>query len=387
MRTPGSPDQPNGSSRPISPAHRFRDIVLAVVLAAGAIVWVVLPGRLVIESPSFGGPEILTPGSDIVVVARVAVPRTTAIDALALERGPLRIPVTLLRATGCGGLRTLFGRLPSDCPPGHYDLTARAGTREARAHRAVAVLTRIPDRFTVAQITDLHFGSTPEGEASVTRIIEALNRLKPDLVVVTGDIAHDGLWDQYDRAQRVLERLTMPLVCIPGNHDRRGWGAYLTTFGSPYRSVRFGRWTLLGLDGGHGRDQFTESQLAFIEHELDAAEPGKVIVLEHIPLAGTRAIKAHAADVIALFQRKHVPLVLSGHWHYGNGNGFAAGTPGDAREGTQFVVTATAGGWLVRAPNGRSDPRGFTLVTVEGGRVASVEFRASSSGAAREAGQ
>ncbi|PWB76380.1 MAG: hypothetical protein C3F15_05325 [Holophagae bacterium] len=380
-------DQPKGSLRPTSAAHRLRDAVLAAVLGAGAVAWVVFPGGLMVETPSFGQPEILTPGEEVEVVTRAAVPWFTRIEGLTLERGPIRIPVPLQTATGRGARPTALGRLPSDCPPGNYDLVARAGTRESRARRAVAVLASIPERFTVAQITDLHVGYTPEGEASVGRIVDELDRLKPDLVVVTGDITDDGNWDHFERAQRVLDKLTMPFVCVPGNHDRRGFAGYLSSFGLPYYSVKFGHWTLLGLDGGHGWDQFTESQFAFIGRELDAAQPGRVIVLSHIPLAGKRSIKAHAGDAIALLERKHVPLVLSGHWHYGGGYEAANGTPIGAQTGTQFVTTAASGGWPHVAPNERLASRGFTLVTVDNGRVASVEYCGFDSGAAREANQ
>jgi hypothetical protein len=37
------------------------------------------------------------------------------------------------------------------------------------------------------------------------------------------------------------------------------------------------------------------------------------------------------------------------------------------------VVTVTAGGWLVKKPGGSRDPRGFTLITVEDGRITAVE--------------
>jgi calcineurin-like phosphoesterase family protein len=354
-------------------AHPLRDTVLAVVLGAGAVAWAVFPGDLVVEAPSFGGPEILTPGGELEVVARVAVPWVTAIDELALESGERRVPLPLLRPPTRGARQTLLARVPQDCAPGIYDLVARAGKREARTHRSVAVLASIPERFTLAQFTDLHFGYRAAGEASVQAIVDELNRLAPAVVLVTGDIAHNGRRREYDRAQLALERLSMPFVCIPGNHDRRGWGAYLTRFGFPYRSVTFGRWTLLGLDCGHGRDEFTESQFRFIERALDAAEPGRVIVLAHIPLAGARSVRAHARTVMELFERKRAPLVLSGHWHYGAEYGTGVAAPGRAQGGTQFVVTVTAGGWLVKKPGGRRDPRGFTLIAVEDGRITSVE--------------
>ncbi len=360
--------------------------LLAVLLVACAIAMAVLPPRLVIESPSFGKPDILTPGAEFALVAMAGLPWVSPVEAAALVSHAARIPLTLLGSPGRGPRYAARFRIPADCAPGNYDLVALAGGRESRSRRAVSVLAVFPERFTVAQITDLHFGYSPDGEASVERIVDEVNRLKPDLVVVTGDIAHGGQPDQYDRAQRVLEKLTMPFVCIPGNHDRRGWGAYLARFGSPYRSVAFGRWTILGLDCAHGRDEFTESQLLFIKRALDAADPRRVIALAHIPLAGKRSVAAHAAEVMGLFERRHVPLVLSGHLHYGADYGAGTSPPSGTREGTQFVVTATAGGWLVEGPSGLSDRRGFTLVTVADGRITSVEAHPFDPAAASAAG-
>ena len=359
------------SGQPGAPAPRH--VSLAVVLAAAAIAWAVLPAGLAIESPSFGKPEILTPGAEFPLVARAGLPWTPPFESAALVSVAARIPLTPLGPAARGMRHTSRFRIPADCPPGNYELVALAGGRESRARRAVSVLAAIPERFTVAQITDLHVGYTPDGDASVERIVDEVNRVKPDLVVVTGDIAHNGRWVEYDRAQRVLDKLTMPFVCIPGNHDRRGWGAYLTRFGVPYGPVAFGRWTILGLDCGHGRDKFTESQLLFIERALDAAEPARVIVLAHIPLAGKRSVRAHAGEVMELFERTHVPLVLSGHWHYRAD--YSPEEPTAAKGGTQFAVTVTAGGWLVKGPSGRPDPRGFTLITVDGSRIASVQPR------------
>ena len=359
------------SGRPGAPT--LRDTVLAVTLAAAAVAWAVLPAGVVVESPSFGKPEILTPGAEFPLVARAGLPWAAPVDSAVLVGVSGRIPLTPLGAVGHGMRRTSRFRIPADCPPGNYDLVAFAGRRETRARRSVSVLAAIPERFTVAQITDLHFGYNAEGDASVERIADEVNRVRPDLVVVTGDLAHNGRWDQYDRAQRVFERLSMPIVCIPGNHDRRGWGAYLTRFGAPYAPVGFGRWTILGLDCGHGRDEFTESQLLFIRHAMDTLEPSRTIVLAHIPLAGKRSVRAHATEVMQLFEQMHVPLVLSGHWHYRAD--YSPGEPAAAKGGTQFVVTVTAGGWLVSGPSGHPDPRGFTLITVDGGRIVSVEPR------------
>ncbi len=353
-----------------------RRALLAGALGAVAAVWALLPGGAAVEAPSFGAPAIVTPGAEVPVVVRVAVPWAAPAAAATLASGDARVPLALTGASARGPRQRARFRVPADCPPGNYDLLVRAGGGWARARRAVAVLREIPERFTVAQITDLHFGATAEGEAAVLRIIDELNRLAPAVVVVTGDVAQDGKAQEYERAQRALARLAMPIVCVPGNHDRRGWAAYLSAFGDPIGTVRFGSWTFLRLDSAHGRDQFTESQLRFIGAALAAGDPHRTIVLVHVPLTGRRAVKAHADAVAEMFGRTGVPLVLSGHWHYRADSIRDSGGAGEPGAGpTRYVVTATAGGPPVAGPSGVTDPRGFTLVSVENGRVTAVEAR------------
>jgi 3',5'-cyclic AMP phosphodiesterase CpdA len=45
---------------------------------------------------------------------------------------------------------------------------------------------------------------------------------QPDVVVHTGDVAHDGSAEEYDVARRRLDRLAAPYFVIPGNRDNRG---------------------------------------------------------------------------------------------------------------------------------------------------------------------
>ncbi len=359
-----------------APLSASRHAVLAGALVAAAAAWVLLPGGAAVESPTFGAPAIVTPGAEVPVVVRVAVPWATPAAAAALASGAASVPLAPVGPTLRGPRQQARFRVPVDCPPGNYDLLVRAGGGWTRSRRAVSVLRTIPERFTVAQLTDLHFGSTPGGEASVRRIVDELNQLAPAVVVVTGDIAQDGRREEYERAQSTLARLAMPVVCIPGNHDRRGWAAYLSSFGAPTGTVRFGGWTFLRLDAAHGRDQFTESQLRFIRGTLAAVDPHRTIVLLHIPLTGVRSVKSHADTVASLFARAGVPLVLSGHWHYrADSIRDSDGTGGPGAGPTRYVVTATAGGPPVRSPAGTVDPRGFTLVTVADGRVTAVEAR------------
>jgi len=67
-------------------------------------------------------------------------------------------------------------------------------------------------------ISDLHAGSAEE--TPVDRRLEPLiERIEPELIVVTGDLAHRGRRREHERAAAFLRALARPLLVIPGNHD------------------------------------------------------------------------------------------------------------------------------------------------------------------------
>jgi 3',5'-cyclic AMP phosphodiesterase CpdA len=87
-----------------------------------------------------------------------------------------------------------------------------------------------PCPLLIAQITDPHI--KPPGElaygrvdtaAALSRAVEALNAFspRPDLVVISGDIADTPLEQEYAHARTLLAPLRIPYVAIPGNHDSR----------------------------------------------------------------------------------------------------------------------------------------------------------------------
>lgn len=84
----------------------------------------------------------------------------------------------------------------------------------------------------IAQITDLHLGPPDQGDASTTvadpivnarATLEAVAGLvmRPDLVVLTGDLADKGEIEAYAWLDQELARHGIPAYVIPGNHDLR----------------------------------------------------------------------------------------------------------------------------------------------------------------------
>jgi predicted MPP superfamily phosphohydrolase len=73
------------------------------------------------------------------------------------------------------------------------------------------------DGYRVAHLSDLHV-STDVPYSYLVAVIDSVNRLRPDLVVVTGDLVTHGT-GLTDHACRLLARLDAPALVSFGNHD------------------------------------------------------------------------------------------------------------------------------------------------------------------------
>lgn len=66
-------------------------------------------------------------------------------------------------------------------------------------------------------ISDTHFGT--EQPAMVHALVQLAQRLRPDVVVCSGDITQRTRPAQFQAARAFMDRLAAPLPAIPGNHD------------------------------------------------------------------------------------------------------------------------------------------------------------------------
>ena len=70
---------------------------------------------------------------------------------------------------------------------------------------------------TLAHLSDLHFGRVERGVLDALR--ERLWQVKPDLVVVSGDLTQRARARQFRAARAFLDTLPQPQLVVPGNHD------------------------------------------------------------------------------------------------------------------------------------------------------------------------
>ena len=186
-------------------------------------------------------------------------------------------------------------------------------------------------------------------------VLDALLRdlavMRPEHIVVTGDLTHVGLQDEFRQARRWLEALGTPaqVTLVPGNHDSYApapwtqsflhWLPYLASDqadgGAPapddehlFPSLRLrGPVAFIGLSsarpsapflavGSVGAAQRERFERLLIE--TGAAGLFRVVLIHHSPVPGDekwRKRLTDGAEVSAIIQRRGAELVLHGHGH------------------------------------------------------------------------
>jgi 3',5'-cyclic-AMP phosphodiesterase len=182
----------------------------------------------------------------------------------------------------------------------------------------------------VAQLSDIHVGGSRFDEALLTDAIHEVNRERPDMVVIAGDLTGAGYDDEYAGAKRALDEIECErLVIVPGNHDARNVGdlRFEEYFGERYSRSHFEcdgiQVAVVATDtskpdideGEIGRDRY-----AFLADGFAGDHSFRILVLHHhlVSIPGTgreRNQLLDSGDVLALMRDRCVDLVLAGHRH------------------------------------------------------------------------
>lgn len=110
------------------------------------------------------------------------------------------------------------------------------GTRPPAVKKTTLELSRLPqeaDGMTIAVLSDIHADATT-GEERIRDMVERVNELKPDLIVLLGDLA-DGRTDARGNELKPLEKLSAKfgVYGIPGNHEYySGYADWMRFFSS-----------------------------------------------------------------------------------------------------------------------------------------------------------
>lgn len=256
---------------------------------------------------------------------------------------------------------------------------------------------------TFAQLTDLHLRppgvltlGNVDADRFVTAAIDRVVASHPDVdaVLVTGDIADLGEDDAYARATMLLSRFSVPVIAMPGNHDRTGalkeaFRAFPGFSSAPLDHKActvhvIGGTTVLALDtsvdrveeGAH-HGELGPEQLAWLDETLKSSGP-TLIAMHHPPFAvGIGFMDAipltDAAEFREVIARHdNVRRIVCGHVHR-TIVGEVAGVPAIAIPGVAHQVLLALGpdaeAQLVMEP-----PAYGIHVVDEGGAVSHVGY-------------
>ncbi len=186
---------------------------------------------------------------------------------------------------------------------------------------------------TLVHLSDLHFGSVRE--ALVEPLCEAVRRIQPSLIAVSGDLTQRARAGQFRQARAFLDRLPAPRIVVPGNHDvplydlfsrMRGlveYRRYLAGDLEPF--YRDGEIAVVGIN--------TARALAFKGGRINEAQANRAVSLlaGHPPAVTKVIVSHHPFDLPETYPRRavvgragmalwrlgecRVDLYLAGHYH------------------------------------------------------------------------
>lgn len=184
-------------------------------------------------------------------------------------------------------------------------------------------------------VSDPHFGT--ERHDVVEALVRAAHDLRPDLVVLSGDVTQRARRRQFDAARRFFDRLpAAPLLAIPGNHDIPLFNV-AARVAAPYRGFQraFGAQLepefaaadllVLGVNTTrwwrHKHGTLGAAQVDRVAARLRAANPAQVrVVVTHQPVHvvtdddRNNLARGHARAV-EQWTRAGADIVLGGHIH------------------------------------------------------------------------
>lgn len=258
-------------------------------------------------------------------------------------------------------------------------------------------------------LTDIHVQPERNGVEGFDLAIQTVNELNPDFILTGGDLLFDVLAVGYERADslfniysNMIKKFKSPVYNTIGNHDIFGWyekskvsrdhlefgkKMYQNRIGKTYYTFNFKGIKFFVLDSieevpekGKYYGYINQEQIDWIKDELSKTDTNTIIIIStHIPMITTLSqirggsmvanerglVIENAKEVLDLFSKHKLKLVLQGHLHYYEDL--------NVQNKVRFITGgAVSGRWWLGDNHGLEE--GFVLIRIKNGQIEAVYF-------------
>ena len=246
--------------------------------------------------------------------------------------------------------------------------------------------------ITIAHLSDIHYN--PRDNSNISTMLrereilvekrlpvclENLKIRKPDVLLITGDLTHEGCADDYAYLKKQIGTALpgVPVLCSMGNHDRRS--AFRSGFlgegeaapdGPYYASMVAKGYRFISLDSSWEKGMegtFPEDALTYLREKLDGPGVcGNILIMHHPVMTMAGHLSFSMTDAFQeILQSGKITAIFNGHVH-GCYTGTVCGVPQftsdslktgsdlnggrisyNDRSGYQIVTFYESGDWLV----------------------------------------
>jgi 3',5'-cyclic AMP phosphodiesterase CpdA len=237
---------------------------------------------------------------------------------------------------------------------------------------------------TLVHLSDLHFGRVDPVLLDPLR--DLVHGLKPDVVVISGDLTQRAKSEEFEQARTYLDTLPGPQIVVPGNHDISLYNVF-RRFVLPLE--RYKRYITDDLDPVYIDDEIAvlgvntarsltwkdgrvnREQVEKIRATLSQLDPSVTrVVVTHHPFDLPKAAEDNPDDLVdraamamEVFAECGVDLLMAGHLHLSH----AGNTQARYKISEYAALVVQAG--TATSTRGRGEVNSFNVIRIERDRI------------------